>query len=330
MHAVQLRELCRDDLLAVVELLARAAVVDGSSHHVSLDDLAAELTAPFVDLGKDGRVAICDGAIVGWIWVWHPSSDDGHESAYLIGEVDPSYRRIGVGRQLMSWSIHRADQRLRDSASQSGTVRVEAYQSALPNIALYQRFGFAAVRWAYELEFDLHNDIDSRVPDDDVVVGSWPPEANDALRKLRNEAFAAVWGAPILDDGEWVSILTEPATRLDMSSVASLRASGEIVGLCLVRSYVGSSGVREAWLHNIATKETQRGRNIASSMITRSLRLLIRSGFDRALISVDSASPTGAPHLYAKLGFRLFRTIVTYERRIGLESSVASPNTRSN
>src|SRR4051812_4162965 len=100
------------DVPAIGDLVRRAEAHDGVPRVLTDEELADDLSASYVDLALDTRVAVRDGEVMGWAQVWHPGSADRLDRADLFGEVAPEHRRIGVGRALIAWSVERAVERL--------------------------------------------------------------------------------------------------------------------------------------------------------------------------------------------------------------------------
>ncbi|BDZ60078.1 GNAT family N-acetyltransferase [Barrientosiimonas endolithica] len=84
-------------------------------------------------------------------------------------------------------------------------------------------------------------------------------------------------------------------------------------------------GGGELYVATVGTVAEARGRGLAQACLARSLRLAVdEGGFTRADLHVDSASPTGATRLYARLGFETARVFARFERPQG-EVSASRP-----
>ena len=73
---------------------------------------------------------------------------------------------------------------------------------------------------------------------------------------------------------------------------------------------------REAWVNTVGTRRAWRGRGVAPWLLTESLERVAASdtGFERAILGVDSDNPTGALRLYRRLGFEDVRAVTNLSR----------------
>ena len=315
MDRVELRPAAPDDIAAVAELVRRAEAHDGVPRVLADEELSQDLSAPHLALEGDTRVAVLDGDLVGWTYVWHPSAQERVDRAELHGEVAPAHRGTGVGRALLEWAVDRARERLAGRTHGfRRVVRVHAYDWLHDRDRLYRRFGFEAVRWHEELLRPLERLPPVSVPDG-VTLMAWPTDREEELRVLRNEAFADNWGSTV-GPQQWHDFVSGHGSRPDLSVVAVDDGSRELIGLCVNQAYPDDEAVtgrRDAWIANIATRRSERGRGVASSMIGASLGLFAEAGFTHAMLEVDTANPTGAARLYRNLGFEPHLRSVTYE-----------------
>ena len=64
---------------------------------------------------------------------------------------------------------------------------------------------------------------------------------------------------------------------------------------------------------NLGTRREWRGKGVAPSLIAHSLHAFAAADCTHASISVDSENPTGAAHLYRRLGFEPQHRSITHE-----------------
>ena len=320
---MEVRPAAPDDIPTVAELVRRAEAHDRVPRVLTDGELLQDLSAPHLTLPDDTRVAVLDGDVVGWTYVWHPPGQERLDRAELHGDVAPAHRATGIGRELVGWAVGRAQERLAGRRpGLRGVVRAHAYDWLHDRDRLFRRFGFEAVRWHEELLRPL-----ARLPvvpaPDGVTLVPWPGEREEELRVLRNDAFADNWGSTVAPP-QWHDFVTGHGARPDLSVVAVDDATGEAVGLCVNQAYPEDEAVtgrRDAWIANVGTRRTARGRSVASSMIAASLALFAEAGFTHAMLEVDTENPTGAARLYRNLGFEPHLRSVTYD----LEVRAAGP-----
>ena len=88
-------------------------------------------------------------------------------------------------------------------------------------------------------------------------------------------------------------------------------ATGDVVGVCLCFDVEGTGSVE-----NVGVRRAWRKRGIGLAMLNHALGEFWRRGIHNADLSVDAASPTGAPRLYARAGFEVARSYRRFEKRI--------------
>ena len=64
-----------------------------------------------------------------------------------------------------------------------------------------------------------------------------------------------------------------------------------------------AQGYSSVYIDLIGVTRDQRGRRLAPAVITALLRSARAAGLDKAVLDVDTESPTGANSLYGRLGF---------------------------
>jgi mycothiol synthase len=315
----ELRPARIDELPAIGELVRRCEAHDRVPRVLDDDELAQDLAASHIDLTLDTRVAVRDGELVGWSFLWHPPVSARLDRADLFGMVAPEHRGTGIGRALLAWGVDRAADRFgeRDHDLPCYT-RVHAYDWQEEAAALYRRSGLEAVRWSDELVRSLA-DLPTVPTPAGIRLVPWPDDRDDEARHVRNEAFADHWGSTPLDEETWHDYVRGHGARADVSVIAVDEATDEMLALCLNAAYPEDEAVtgrRDAWIGNLATLRPARGRGIASALVGWSLAAFADAGFDHAMIEVDTDNPTGAARLYRNLGFEPLHRSVTYQLEV--------------
>ncbi len=311
-----------DDLAAVTAVQNAANLAEGTPRATTTEEWADELVAPYVDPASDTRLALLDGAVAGFAYTYVVPATVRLLRCYLFGAVAPDRRERGVGRALMSWSIERARERLRDAPAGLPTcIRAEAAETATATQRLFERCGMAPVRWFEELLRPL-DDLPDLVAPDGVAVVPWPaadadgPLTDAALLEVRNASFEDHWGSTPTPPEGWHQQVRGFGGRPDLSRVAVELASGRPVGVCVNQRYEADDelvGRREGWIAILGTLREWRGRGVASALVASSLHAFAGAGLTHAAIGVDGDSPTGAARLYRQLGFVPTSRRITFE-----------------
>ena len=325
MTSISLRPIGADDLHAVWQLHVRSEAHDGVPRVFVEEELEEELDDDEVVLATDTRLALVDGRPVGYAYTrWFPSPVR-LERAYVFGQVDPEFRGLGVGRELLAWGVARAEEQLRSSGSDlPKVIRVDSYDYIDSAHRLYARAGFTPVRWFEELLRPL-DDLPARTTIDGIRIEPWDAARDEEIRLVKNESFADHWGSTPISEESWESLVHGFGGRPDLSFIAidealidddPVAGDGAVVGFCLAHRYEADDeaiGRRDGWIEQLGTLAAYRGRGIASALLVESLHAFVAAGLSHASIGVDGDSPTGAARLYRSLGFEPRQRSITHE-----------------
>jgi mycothiol synthase len=261
-----------------------------------------------LDLERDAWLVELDGRLAGYATF----EDRGGGRLVADGYVHPGLRGRGVGSELLRASEERARARADSVAEtrvalQNATIETDACTSRL-----YERRGYAPVRWFWKLVIELDDPAAARVP---AGIGIRPlrdlGEA-PALHAALEEAFAEHWAHRPRPFEEYAKrTFHRPGVDLSLYWVAL--EGGEVVGgtLCDWKrqgdwGWVGIIGVRPPW----------RRRGIAEALLRTAFAEFARRGERRVALGVDAENPTGATRLYERLGMRRFWEAVVYEMEL--------------
>jgi ribosomal protein S18 acetylase RimI-like enzyme len=315
------RPIERADVTAWRRLLEAIEAVEQEDEHPSEQQLLEHFEDPYVDLAR-GSVAAWDGdRMVGYHWMKARTAADPVHDFWQFGGVDPEYRGRGIGARLLRWAepaarvLHEERFPGRALALMDGCV-VESEASA----ALFRRFGYEPVRWYHtmliaELEAAVEALPDSPVPDGVVFLPFTPERAVDALR-VRNDAFRDHYGSTAQTPEGWRHFVGGAAFRAANSFLA-YEEGGEPLAIVLAEEYEAqreASGRRDLYIALVGTARVGRKRGIASGLLAHTLRRAAADGFDSSSLGVDADSPTGAPGLYERLGYRPAQTYVAQRK----------------
>jgi mycothiol synthase len=313
----QLRPALPAELDAIHALNRRVEIADGIPLVTPREEFDEWKDDPHFSLSHDSRVAVVEGAIVAYGRLWHRPSDSLQSRVFLMGAVDPAWRKQGIGRTLLSWQLARGREILRAApAHLPRFLRTQAYDFEREAISLYERCGLVAIRYFHELVRPLAS-IESVVQAPGISLVRWDPSRSEELRVLYNEAFADMWGSSPLDRDGWAHRLAEFGCRTDLSWMAL--DGDRIVGLALNGHFPGDeelTGRRDGWIRNLGVARAHRKRGIASALVMASCEAFGAAGFTHAALAVDSESPTGAHRIYHRLGFRSLHRMIQHQQEL--------------
>jgi mycothiol synthase len=303
---IELRPAAPDDIERLCALHNRSEAHDGVPRILEVAELRDELDEAHVVLGTDCRMAFVGDELAGYIYCHHLPSEIRLERCFLRGEVDPAFRRRGVGRTMIEWGIQRATEQLRSSRNNLPKfIRVDNYDYIEAAHRLYARMGFTPIRW-FDMLLRPLTDLPSPVEIDGIDIRRWPDDRDEECRQVKNAAFADHWGSTPTPPDSWESHVRGYGARPDLSFVAVERASDRIVAVCLNHRYESDDeliGRSDGWVDTVGTVAEWRGKGLASALIVASLHAFLDVGLSHASIAVDGDSPTGAGRLYRSLGF---------------------------
>ena len=314
---VEIRPASPEDIPAIFALSRRIEIDDGIPLVTPIEEIEEWADDPHFSFPDDSRVAVREGELVGFARLWHRPSDQIQSRVFMMGGVDASHRRQGIGSSLIAWQMKRGREILAGTPPQLPRfLRTMAYDFEKDAIALYEKHGLTAIRYSYELIRPL-----AAIPPVPATPGvdivSWDPENDDELRQVTNAAFTDHWGSTPVDREAWRHRIESFGVRLDLSYMA---LDGDlIVGVLLTNHFPGDeelTGRLDGWIMTLGTLRSHRKRGIASALVLTACHAYRNAGFSHAALGVDSESPTGAYRLYQQLGFTELNKSVQHELRV--------------
>ena len=307
-----------DDIDLIHVMLLAADHVDHPTWVTPRDEIEEIFEASSYDpprdtmlgIGPDGAVVACGVAFL------HPSRDV-HVNAYLMGRVHPDARGRGIGRELMRWEHERALQALAElGTTLPATILVYAEEIDVPARHLAGRRGFVEERWFSTMVRDLSLEIPQITvaePAHGDTAGAasagirlvpYSAEWKEATRLARNDAFRDHWGSLETPSERWTYFVDGPHLRPDLSwlAVEGDRVVALALGTVNEDDWEGQ-GYSSVYIDLIGVTRDRRGLRLAPAVVTELLRSARAAGLDKAVLDVDTESPTGANSLYGRLGF---------------------------
>jgi mycothiol synthase len=309
------------DYDAMIEVFHRARVIDGTGWELSTDGLVSDLRALATRPQDSILVAEVDGRMVGWIRVWDfgCSPDEGRQLMHS-GQVEPAWRRRGVGRALLGGAQIEL-QRIRavraDPAGTTAGMHAWLFARNASAIGLLEADGYRRLRFVVEMTRGLDD-----LPPDDLPAGLTTrpvrPEDRAAIVRAMDAAMHDHRGWPDWSEDQLMGMVDHPIRgQLDIWQVAwdGDRVVGGVLGYIDGPENEAMDRQR-GYTEGIFTVREWRGRGVASALIGRNLRLLRERGMTEAALSVDTENPTGALGLYQRRGFREHDRLIIFRREL--------------
>jgi mycothiol synthase len=294
---VNIRPATTDDYDAMLALLA----ADEEHYHerpsqLTVGDLREWISR--TELATDSWLYEENGELCAFGWCDFVS---GSTLAVGIGIVHPGWKGKGLGPQL----VDRSEARAREH----GANRL--HQVAFgPDEAARRMFagrGYREVRRFYEMAIELEAAPD--VPE----MGIEKLDLGDVeeFHAALDEAFHDHWEHhPTQFDEWWARHAANP--NIDLSLWFVIREGDEMVAVSRNEAnrngggYVAAIGVRRAW----------RGKGYAKALLVHTFREFFDRGIKRVTLGVDAESPTGATHLYERVGMHVEQENVVFEKSL--------------
>jgi GNAT superfamily N-acetyltransferase len=218
---------------------------------------------------------------------------------FAIGVVHPRAKGRGVGSEL----VGRSEAALR--AHEVARIHQFTIGGDSAAAALLTARGYRDVRHFFEMAIQLDGAPD--VPH--VSIESLREEDARSFHAALDESFQDHWehhGQPF--EEWWKRHKANP--NLDLSLWFLIRDGDEIAAVARNEAnrngggYVGALGVRRPW----------RGKGYAKALLLHTFREFYERGMPRVTLGVDAESPTGATHLYERVGMHVEAENVVFEK----------------
>ncbi len=297
----------RADIDAIHAVTAAADRVDHPTWVTPREDVADTFDLPEIDHARDSILAVGhDGQVVAvGTSLRHPDVTV-RIKAYLQGAVHPDRRRRGIGTQLARWLHARALQQLADTGSTlPGELDLYAHDGNDGAVVIAEALGLRTARWFTTMVRDNAQPVPESTPPEGIRLVAYAPDRADDARLARNDAFRDHWGSLPTPPERWQQFVGGPFFRPDLSTLA-LEPDGRIVAFCLAsvnEDDWASLGASNSYIDLIGVVRDHRGRGLAPRVIARTLQAMTDAGLEKAVLDVDTDSPTGANTLYEGLGF---------------------------
>ena len=108
MTPVRLQAATPLDTATIHALIRKSEIYDREPLVTPIEEIHGIFDDPHLDPADDLRLAFVGDQAVGWGRIWHHPSGERLERAFLVGTVDPAWRRKGIGRTLFAWQLDRA------------------------------------------------------------------------------------------------------------------------------------------------------------------------------------------------------------------------------
>jgi ribosomal protein S18 acetylase RimI-like enzyme len=309
------RPLSRADVPALAVLVARVEEADAQPFRTSEVEVEEWFDGDWKDPVADSRVGVdADGALRAWVTTEAPPGDVRTVRVHVSGGVDPGLRGRGVGSALVAWGTARARQKLAASGKDvPGRIAAYLEDHREDARALYVAAGYTPIRYYTDMRRDLAQPLPEVRAPEGVRIVPWSDELDDAVRLAHNEAFADHWGSEPRTPESWQ--VGRAMFAPQWSHVAVDEATGEVAGYTVAGRYEQDwpvAGYTSGYTELLGVRRAWRGRGVSVALLEAAMRSFRADGMEYAELDVDTANPSGAHGLYARLGYEVTHGSVLY------------------
>ena len=258
------------------------------------------------------------GQLVGYARVFWVEAADGSRLYIHLGFLLPAWRGQGIGRAMLSF----CEQRLREIAAahpagQPRSLQVAAMNTETAKARLFERSGYAPVRYFYEMvRPNLENIPEAPMPAG-LEVRPVRSEHYRAIWEADVEAFRDHWGYVLRGEEDYQAWLADAEFQPEIWKVAWDVATAQVAGMVLgfiSEEQNAKFHRRRGWSENICVRRPWRRRGLARALIAENLREFRARGMSEAALGVDTENLSGALGLYESMGFQAVRRNTVYRK----------------
>jgi mycothiol synthase len=310
----------REDIPAMIELLLAVEKADQRILVETPEDFEREFDDPWYNPETDSLLArTADGRAVAFLRTFVSPEPEEEVQAWLWFEVHPEHRGRGLEEFLIEWAGARGRQRLLampDGLPRSLRVGFQDTQHA--SIALVERHGFRPIRYFYRMRRDLGQPIPEATLPDGLTLRTFTPDMSAALKDAFNESFRDHWNFHTVSEEDWQTFFMQRSSfRPDLTLL--VMDGDQIAGYSINRvspEENAREGFNEGWIGQLGVRRPWRKRGIATALLCASMTAFKGEGLDYATLGVDAENPTGALHIYERVGFFVAKRYIQFSKPI--------------
>jgi mycothiol synthase len=315
----QVRSTSFDDVEEAVDLFNASSMVMIGCNDFEIQELRNDWHTPNFDLSNCSRVIHDQNKrMVAITEVWDITDPPVHP--ILFGRVHPDYEGMGLGSELLKWSIDRAAvamQRVPEEARFS--VRAFVVNSYEPSKDLLEDHGFQRFRSSRQMTINLEKPIPEPIWPEGIYLRPYLHERDgEAVFLADKDAFRDHWGflEEPFDRGyeRWLHTMVGDE-EYDPELWFIAMKGNDIAGAALCRRCSWESK-DTGWVRSLFVQKPYRRQGLALALLHHTFREFQRRGKQEVCLGVDSQNLTGATKLYERAGMQIKRENDQYEYEI--------------
>ncbi len=305
------------DYQNMVNIINGSKDADGLEWATSVEDTANNYAHlhncdPYTDV----IFAEVEGQAVGYGRCTWDEQLDGIRTYFFFAHMLPQWRNQGIRATL----LRKMEARIKAIAANHPPEVEEFFQAWASDTEIHwqqllEAEGYTAVRYSFEMvRSNLDNIPDCPLPEG-IEVRFGQLDKWRQIWEAAREAFRDHWGEAEWNEEEFAGWSKDKTFNPALWQVAW--DGDEVAGGVL--NFINEAeneeyGRKRGYTETIFVRKPWRGQRLAQALIARSFNVLKQAGMTEAALGVDAENPTGALHLYRKMGFKETKRSMTYRK----------------
>jgi mycothiol synthase len=306
-----------EDYPAMVRVLNGSKQEDQLEFSISVEDISNEFNHLYnFDPYTDMLFVEMDGDVIGYSEVWWEDLEEiwiCSHVAYLL----PEWRGKGIRRAM----LHYNEQRGREIGLnhpvdkprffQAWTQETETHWASLLKSENYNpvRYGFRMVR-------SLSEPVPDKPLPEGIEVHPAHPDQYWVIWRAACQSLRDLWqGSRFRDEmfQEWMGDSTFSPALWVVAWDSNNRVAGTVLNF-IDEAENEEYHCKRGHVEFVTVSRPHRGKGLAKALIALSLSRLKEEGMTEAVLGVDAENPSGAVHLYERMGFNPSKRRIIYQK----------------
>ncbi len=306
-HGLKFRHFCGESDYPVMVVVNReSGIEDHTEETATVEDIRLWLNhVTNCDPYKDMLFVEVDGDVIGYSMVWWSEDPNNNVFYEHFANLIPAWRGKGIRHVMVRYN----EMRLREIGSthpkdKNRYFRTVAEETEAHWMSVLVDEGYDVMRHGVMMvRPNLDNIPDLSLPEG-IEVRPVQPEHYPKILSAWNEACKDMRGQIPLSEEDFKEFQESPGFDPSLWQIAWHR--DEVIGtvMCFINETENKTLNRKrGHTEFISVARPWRNQDIAKALIARALRALKEKGMTDAALGVDAENPSGAFHLYRKMGF---------------------------
>lgn len=269
------------------------------------DEVAEMFLGPTTDRGATQLVHAGD-RLVGFVWV---ENDPTAGESWIDIYAEPHDTDLVSGLIEFGRAVAAAHRVAAPETETEWSLRSGCFGTDTPLVRSFEEAGFERVRRFWRMRIELITDDPTEdqppLPPGVAVIDAHAEPERRTAYDVQTTSFVDHWNNVARSYDEWLDYLV--SVHDDPAGWWVLTVDGAPAAVCLLDD--SRMEVLEGYVRALGVLREFRGRGYAELLLRRAFDYYRGRGCVAVVLGVDSESPTGANHLYEKVGMRPHRVI---------------------